>query len=99
MNDQRGIAYCAKADSGELVYEERIDRAGQIYSSPLLAGDRIYYTNRNGQTFVLAAQPEFEQLAVNNLRDGGQFNGSPAVAGDRLLIRSDNYLYCLGNQD
>ena len=65
-------------------------------SVPLLAGDRIYYSNRSGRTFVVAAEPEFKQLAVNDLRDGGQFNGSAAVAGDRLLIRSDNYLYCIG---
>ncbi|MBD3675640.1 MAG: PQQ-binding-like beta-propeller repeat protein [Planctomycetaceae bacterium] len=96
MNDQRGVAYCAKADSGELVYEERIDRSGQIYSSPILAGDRIYYSNRGGKTFVVAAKPEFELLQTNDLRDGGQFNGSPAVDGDHLLIRSDNYLYCIG---
>lgn len=96
MNDQRGIAYCAKAESGELVYEQRVDRAGQIYSSATLSGDRIYYTNRSGVTFVIAAKPEFEQLATNDLRDAGQFNGSVAVVDDRLLIRSDNFLYCIG---
>jgi hypothetical protein len=51
---------------------------------------------RNGKTFVLAAEPEFEQLAVNDLSGRGPFNGSPAVAGKRLLLRSDKYLYCLG---
>lgn len=99
MNDQRNIAYCAKAESGEIVYEERVDRAGQIYASPLLAGDRIYYTDRGGNTFVIAAEPEFKQLAVNDLKDGGQFNGSAAVLGNRLLIRSDNFLYCLGSSE
>lgn len=46
--------------------------------------------------FVLAAKPKFEQLAVNDLRDRSIFNGSPAVDGSRLLIRSDKYLYCVG---
>jgi outer membrane protein assembly factor BamB len=96
MNDQRGIAYCARASDGEIVYEQRLERAGQVYASALLAGDRVYYLTRDGRTFVLAAKPAFEQLAVNELRDGGVFNGSPAVAGDRLLIRSDKFLYCLG---
>lgn len=27
VNEQREIAYCARADSGEIVYEERLDRA------------------------------------------------------------------------
>lgn len=96
MHEQRGIAYCAKADSGEVVYEQRLNRAGQVYSSALLADGRLYYLTRNGRTFVLAAKPEFEQLAVNDLRDGSLFNSSPAVDGSRLLIRSDKFLYCIG---
>jgi outer membrane protein assembly factor BamB len=96
MHEQRGTAYCAIADSGEVTYEKRLERAGQVYSSALLAGDRVYYLTRDGRTFVLAATPEFEQLAVNDLRDGSQFNASPAVDGSRLLIRSDKFLYCLG---
>jgi len=96
MNDQRGIAYCAKADSGELVYEKRVNRAGQIYASALLADGKIYYFNRSGRSFVLPAKPEFELLATNDLEGGGQFNASPAVAGDKLLLRSDKFLYCIG---
>ena len=96
MNDQRGIAYAAKAESGDLVYEERVERAGQVYSSAILADGRIYYLNRSGRTFVVAAKPGFEQLATNELRDGSQFNGSPVVDGKRLLIRSDKFLYCIG---
>ncbi len=96
MHEQRGVAYCAKADSGEVVYEKRLERAGQVYSSALLAGGNLYYLTRDGRMFVLAAKPEFEQLAVNDLRDGSLFNGSPAVDGNRLLIRSDKFLYSIG---
>ena len=96
MHEQRGTAYCAKADTGEVVYEERLDGAGQVYSSALLADGRLYYLTRDGRTFVLAAKPQFEQLASNDLGDGSIFNGSPAVDGSRLLIRSDKYLYSIG---
>lgn len=96
MNDNNGIAYCAKADTGDIVYEKRMERAGQVYSSPLLADGKIYYFCREGRSFVIAAKPEFEQLAVNDLERRGMFNGSPAVDGSRLLIRSDKFLYCLG---
>lgn len=50
---------------------------------------------RTGKTCV-AAQPEFELLAVNDLSDRSTFNASPAVAGNRLLLRSDKYLCCIG---
>lgn len=96
IHEQRGVAYCARADTGDVVYEKRLERAGQVYSSALLADGKVYYLTRDGRTFVLAAKPEFEQLAVNDLRDGGVFNGSPAVDNSRLLIRSDKFLYCIG---
>ncbi|MCA9209748.1 MAG: PQQ-binding-like beta-propeller repeat protein, partial [Planctomycetales bacterium] len=95
-HEQRGVAYCAVAKTGEVVYEQRLERAGQVYASALLANGRLYYLTREGKTFVLAAKPEFEQLAVNDLNDRSTFNGSPVPAGNRLLIRSDKYLYCLG---
>ena len=98
MHEKRGIAYCAKAATGEIVYEQRLERAGQVYASALLADGRLYYLTRDGKTFVLAAKPEFEQLAVNDLGDRSVFNGSPAVAGNRLLLRSDAYLYCIGEK-
>ena len=95
-HESREIAYCVKAATGEVVYEQRLDRAGQFYASALLADGRLYYVNRDGKTFVLAAKPQFEQLAVNDLSDRSVFNASPAVAGNRLLLRSDKFLYCVG---
>ena len=96
MHEQRGIAYCAKAETGDAIYEQRLERAGQVYSSALLADGKLYYLTRDGRTFVLPAKPDFEQLAANDLRDGSIFNSSPAVDGNRLLIRSDKFLYCIG---
>ncbi len=96
MNDNRETAYCLKADTGAIVYEERLNRAGQVYASALLADGRIYYLTRDGKTFIVAAKPEFEQLAVNDLSDRSLFNGSPSVDGSRLLIRSDKFLYAVG---
>ncbi len=95
IHDSRQTAYCMDAATGELIYEERVNRAGQVYSSALLADDRIYYLTRTGRTVVVPAAKEFRILADNDLNDGTLFNGSPAVDGRRLLIRSDKWLYCL----
>ena len=95
MSEKLGIAYCAEAASGRLVYEERLDRAGQVYASPILTEGRLYYLTRDGRMIVLAAKPQFEQLAVNELKDGSRFDASPAADAGRLLIRSGEFLYCL----
>lgn len=98
MHENLGIAYCAEGDTGKLVYEERLPRAGQVYASPVLADGKLYYVARIGRTFVLAAGPRFQLLATNDLDDSSTFNASPAVTGRRLLLRSDRYLYCLGSE-
>jgi len=95
-NDSTGVAYCAEAKTGSVLYEERLDRAGQIYASPVLADGRIYYVARGGRVYVVPAAPAFSVLAVNELGDRSTFNASPAVAGGRLYLRSDKLLYCLG---
>jgi outer membrane protein assembly factor BamB len=97
-HDNLGILYCQDAATGNLVYEERIERLPGIYASPILAAGRIYYLARDGQAVVVAAKPAFEVLARNSLKDRGAFNASPALAGDRLLLRSDRFLYCVGEK-
>ncbi len=96
VHDSRETAYCADAATGEVVYEQRLPRGGQFYASALLANDKLYYVNRQGKTFVVAAKPEFELLSISDLSDNSVFNASPAVAGSQLLLRSDKFLYCIG---
>lgn len=94
-HEQLGIINCVEAETGELVYEERLPRAGQVYSSPILAGENLYFVTRGGSVFVIKAQPKFHQLARNEMGDRSRFDASPVVDENRLLIRSDRYLYCL----
>ncbi len=98
MHDNLGIAFCADAKTGKIVYQERIPRSGQIYASPVLADGKLYFVSRSGRTFVIAAQPRFKLLAVNELEERGRFNASPAVADRQLLLRSNRYLYCIGKR-
>lgn len=98
MHDNQGTAYCAEAKSGKIVYEERVEGAGQVYASPVLADGKLYYVSRAGRTFVVAAGPKYERLAVNDLGDSSAFNASPAVSGSQLFLRSDRFLYCIGKK-
>ena len=97
-HENRGEVYCAEAGTGKVLYEQRLDRAGQIYASPVLSGGNLYYTTRDGRTFVVAVGPEFKLVATNEIEQRGTFNASPAVAGGRLYLRSNRYLYCIGER-
>jgi outer membrane protein assembly factor BamB len=70
-----------------------------FYASPVLIGDKLVCVSRKNGTYILAAKPKFEVLGHNVLSlDGSQFNGTPAVSGDLLLLRSDKAVYCIGTK-
>ena len=93
----KGIAHCLDAKSGKIVYQERLKGTGRVYASVLLAEERLYAVSREKGTWVLAAQPEFKQLAHNVFEsDRSVFNGSPAILGSTIYLRSDEKIYCIG---
>ena len=100
VNDSRGMAYCVKAESGEVVYEENLSPArDRWYASPVLSQGRLYYVGRTTGTVVLAAKPAFEVLSTNVIADDTSVsNASPALADDRLYLRSDRFAYCFGEK-
>ena len=100
VRDRGGIAYCINADTGELVYEERLDPPpSQNYASAVLGDGKIYYVSRKKGIYVVAAKPEFEQLARNTfVLDDSVLNATPAISRGQLLIRSDKFMYCIGKQ-
>ena len=96
-SESQGRVKCQDAATGKFKYEKRLEPdAGLIYGSPVLADGKIYFVSQKKGTYVVAAKPEFELLAHNVLDDGTRTNGSLAVSNGQLLLRSDEYLYCIG---
>jgi outer membrane protein assembly factor BamB len=96
VHEGQGTAICLNAATGDVVFQERLQpRPGTVYSSVLLAGDRLYAVSQRSGTFVIAAKPQFELLGVNTL-DDARANAVPAVSDGKLFLRNDKFLYCLG---
>jgi outer membrane protein assembly factor BamB len=99
--DDRGLAYCLDAQTGKQVYRQRvaeITSGGRpVYASPVVVKDRILVVTRQNGTLVLPAKPMYQVLAQNRFAsDESDFNATPAIAGDRLFLRSNRRLYCVG---
>ena len=60
-----GVVYCIDVATGEQKYAQRTKQS--CWATPIAIGDRIYFFGKEGTTTVLAAGPEFKQLAVNEL--------------------------------
>jgi outer membrane protein assembly factor BamB len=93
--DDRGLVTCLDATSGEPVYGPEKTREGIVSASPIIAEGRMYILNEQGVTTVVSTGPEFKVLASNEL-DGSYTLASPAVSGTRIFIRTESYLYCIG---
>lgn len=93
VSDRNTTAYCVRMKDGEIIYRERV--RAQPYASTIVADGKLYVVTRRGGTYVFAAKPEFEEIARNRFEDSTQFNASPIVTGSKLILRSNQYLYCV----
>lgn len=91
-----GSFTCYDAASGDYLWHLRL--GGALNPSPLYADGKIYVLSERGETTVLkpAADPKqpAEIIAKNPL--GEHALASPAIAGNRILIRTDGHLWCIG---
>ena len=95
VND-RGIMFCLDAKTGAEVYANQRIKPGSYSGSPVLADGKIYVTNEEGLTTVVAAGPKFEVLAENPLNDS--VLSSPAISDGQIFIRTAQHLYAIGKK-
>ncbi len=95
VND-RGIMWCLDAKTGAEIYGQQRIKTGIYSGSPVLADGKIYVTNEEGLTTVVAAGPKFEILAENPLNDNTL--SSPAISDGRIYIRTAGHLYAIGKK-
>ena len=92
--DQRNATVtCVDAKSGKQQYRERLPQARGITSSPWAYDDKVFCTDEEGRTFVLKAGKEFKLLGTNRIDE--MVWSSPAIAGNSLLLRGVDHLYCI----
>jgi outer membrane protein assembly factor BamB len=90
-----GQITCLEAETGEVVYQEKVENVAACWASPWLNEDKIFFMDEKGVTQVIKAGREFEHLHENSLDD--RFWASVAVAGDAYLFKGDKKLYCIKN--
>lgn len=96
----RGMVSCFDAKTGAVHYSNmRLKRGVAFTSSPWSGDGKLFCLNEDGICSVIREGNDFEVLHVNELADDDICLSTPAIAGDRLLIRTDKRLYCLRNSD
>lgn len=91
-----GDVVCVDAKSGETVWQDRFPKhRAKFYASPTLAGDKLYAPREDGVVVVASISDGFKVLSENDM--GERLIASPVPIGNRLLIRGEKHLFCIGN--
>ena len=90
----RGFFESYDARTGEPVYGRQRVKVGASFSaSPWAYNGKIFAASEQGDTYVIKAGSEYEVLGVNGLDE--MIMASPAIVGDRLLIRTESKIYSI----
>lgn len=88
-----GVLTCVEATTGKKVWEHELGL--DFHASPGISGERLYLISTQGVVVVAAVGKEFKELARSEL--GEPVSASPAFVRNRIFIRGQRHLYCIGS--
>ncbi len=93
VGDQ-GLVTCLDPETGKTVWSEKLPKSRhKFYASPLIAGGKLYAAREDGTVFVAGIEDGFKLLSQNDM--GESIIASPVPAGNRLLLRGVETLFCV----
>ena len=98
VNDMTSIATAFDAKTGRALWQNRLGAAQRegFSASPVVVDGKVFFTNDEGETFVLRGGGEFNLLHVNNI--GERTLASPALVDGRWYIRTAGHLFAIGSR-
>lgn len=93
LND-KGIFSRHNAETGERIYQARVAPGASAFTaSPWAYNGHVFVLSEEGNTYVIEAAEQYRLVRVNALDDFSM--ATPAIVGDRLLIRTQHRLYSI----
>jgi len=95
INDMQSILTVYEAATGALVYQDRLGVAQRegFSASPVHVNGKIFFTNDDGQTFVVQKGRKFNLLHVNEM--GARTLASPALVDGTWYWRTEEALLAI----
>jgi outer membrane protein assembly factor BamB len=90
-----GVVATIDPETGKLIKESRLkDAIGDYYAQPVAGDGKIYFVSKDGKATIIRPGAEWEQLSTADLDE--QVIATPAIADNRIYIRTEGTLYCFG---
>ncbi|HEY7161671.1 MAG TPA: hypothetical protein VH815_10450, partial [Acidobacteriota bacterium] len=92
-----GIVSTFDPEDGKRLRRQKLtDAPGDYYASPIAGDDKIYLVSLKGKVTVLKEGRDWKILSTGDL--GEEVIATPAIADEKIFIRTLNALYCFGNK-
>ena len=99
LNDDRfyslkgSVLVAGTVADGEQVWQKRLSGLGGTWATPVAAGGRIYIFDQSGVGLVVEDQGDSAETILE-VDLGEPVLASPAIAGGKLIVRTNNSLFC-----
>jgi len=92
-----GTIWCLDLMTGKELWRTTLPGGqGVFYSSPTLAGDKLYICSDEGAFYVCEILQTGIQI-LNQTKFEDYFVATPVLVKDRIILRGTKNLYCIGN--
>lgn len=91
-----GVINALKTEDGSVLWQQRVK--GNFAASPVKVGDKVLVVNEEGTTYIIEPSVKEGKIVATNSVGAENMLGTPAVANDRIYLRSDGMLYCIGKK-
>ncbi len=93
-----GVVTTVDVTTGKQIKKGRLKQGnGQYYASPVAAGDHVVVVDTSGVVNILSNAKEWSSLSHCEL--GEECFATPAIAHNRLYVRTAKSLYCFGKAE
>ncbi len=93
----RGEIECLDPMTGKTLWNGALPKSSaSYYASPVVADGKLYAVREDGVVFVARVSDRFEILAENNM--GESIIASPVPGSNRLFLRGEKHLFCVGTK-
>lgn len=91
-----GKIWCLDIKSGKELWQTQLPGGnGMFFSSPTLAGNKLYICSEKGAFYVCEVTPTGMQI-LNQTKFEDYFVATPVLVNNNILLRGEKNLYCIG---
>lgn len=92
------VIWCLDILTGNELWQSTLPGEGGVfYSSPTLAGNKLYICNDRGSVYVCEVSQSGIQV-LNHTKFEDNFVATPVLLRDRIILRGTRNLYCIGKK-